>query len=295
VYGKISFDPETVPPDHSAKVVPLGPSFPTRTLSLAGTAWRATINYLLARRRIDDPRAHFAHWRRQYEFRLPADAYTPGPCDANYAFFSAALWGDGERGNHDRKLFIDACRSLDWLRFEGGFDKAVNTPKLPGYMMPFDRSHSEYLNKVKRSTVVFNSPARLDCHGWKLAEFLALGKAIISTPQVRQMPAPLEHGRHVHFVERSVESIREAIVLLCRDAAYRSRLEQGARAYYEQHLQPRRAIERLLERGRALSESARARPAGVQASACPAPASRQAGPKEASPSRLGLGTVTSPR
>ena len=38
-----------------------------------------------------------------------------------------------------------------------------------------------------------------------------MGKAIISTPLTREMPSPLVHGKHVHFVN-SVEEIYDAVV-----------------------------------------------------------------------------------
>ncbi len=64
---------------------------------------------------------------------------------------------------------------------------------------------TEYMTKLKSSLVIFNTPAVFGCHGWKLAEFRALGKAIISTPLTRELPSPLEHGTHVHFVDGSID------------------------------------------------------------------------------------------
>jgi glycosyltransferase involved in cell wall biosynthesis len=108
-----------------------------------------------------------------------------------------------------------------------------------------------YLPRVQRSMVAFNTPAVHGCHGWKLGEYLALGKAIVTTPLLRALPAPLVHGEHAHIVDGSVESLCEAITLLREDRGYRMRLERGARAYFDQYLAPRRVIERLIEAARA--------------------------------------------
>ena len=89
-------------------------------------------------------------------------------------------------------------------------------------------------------------PGQFDGDSKRGHDFLALGKAIISTPLTRQMPAPLVHGEHVHFVDGSPEQIEEAIQRICNDAPYRRRLEQAARDYYVKYLQPTSVIRRIL-------------------------------------------------
>jgi glycosyltransferase involved in cell wall biosynthesis len=84
-------------------------------------------------------------------------------------------------------------------------------------------------------------------HTFKLAEFLALGKAIISTPISRELPEPLCHGEHVHYVDGSVDALREAITKIAGDREYRTHLEQNAHDYYIRHLRPKIVVERLLD------------------------------------------------
>ena len=59
---------------------------------------------------------------------------------------------------------------------------------------------TEWMHKTKMSEVVFNTPAFWECHGWKLGEYLALGKAIISTPLSNDLPYPLEHGKNIYMI-----------------------------------------------------------------------------------------------
>jgi len=93
-------------------------------------------------------------------------------------------------------------------------------------------THTEFIQKTKASAVVFITPAVARCLSWRLGEYLALGKAIVATPIERLLPAPLIHGKHIHYVEASLESIKNAVQLICQDDAYRRKLEQGAREYY---------------------------------------------------------------
>jgi glycosyltransferase involved in cell wall biosynthesis len=110
------------------------------------------------------------------------------------------------------------------------------------------------LEKTKSSALVFNTPAVWSCHGFKLAQYLALGKAIISTPLSREMPAPLIDRCHIHYVDGSIDSISAAIQLILRDADYRKHLEENAGAYFRKYLIPKSVVERLLA-GRRLGEA----------------------------------------
>lgn len=105
----------------------------------------------------------------------------------------------------------------------------------------------DYIKKTLESVVVFNTPSVCSCHGWKLGEYLCMGKAIISTPLTRELPFPLEHGENIHFVS-STEELYDAIVKINTDEAYRNKLEKGAKHYYMQWLAPEKVIERLFSK-----------------------------------------------
>jgi glycosyltransferase involved in cell wall biosynthesis len=107
-------------------------------------------------------------------------------------------------------------------------------------------SYRRWLQLTRSSAVVFNTPGVYGCLGWKLGEYLALGKAIISTPIRLQLPAHLQHGTHVHVVDGSEESMRDAIQRITSDDAYRLRLEFNSRAYFDRYLNPPAAIQRFV-------------------------------------------------
>lgn len=253
VYGKVNFDASQVPPEKASRCLALGPSFPIRFWGPSAAFYRGLVHLLRCRGRVDSVREHFANFWRQYAYRLPLTAYEPEPPEAGYVFFASTLWKKEAATNRFRAHFIEACRSLPGIAFEGGF---VRRPDVSGFdHLTVERRFpaAEYLGKVKRSVAVFNTPAVASCHGWKLAEFLALGKAIISTPPVRALPAPLEDGVHVHYVDGSFDGVRRAVERVVADGEYRRRLEGNARAYYLRYLSPTRVIERVLDAARELS------------------------------------------
>jgi glycosyltransferase involved in cell wall biosynthesis len=107
---------------------------------------------------------------------------------------------------------------------------------------------SEYLDRTRRSSLVFSAPSVHACLGWKLGEYLALGKAIVSTELGRALPAPLEHGVHVHYVRSEVDDMTEAIEEINRNSGYRRTLERGARRWYEEYMAPSVVAAKLIDR-----------------------------------------------
>jgi hypothetical protein len=248
VYGKVNVDPATQSVN-DRRIVPVGPSFGLRVWGPIAAAVQAARSHRIAGARITNPRWFYKNFYRQWRYRLPLDDYQPALAQDGFVFFLASLWADDPECNASRATFLRSCRSRTNLRLEGGF-----APRSRNDVKGFEEltvrkryTLRRYIRGVKRSLFVFNTPAVLGCLGWKLAEFLALGKAIISLPLNRELPAPLEHGRHVHFVDGTADSIGEAIDRLASDQAYRRHLEVEARAYFESYLRPDRVLHRLVE------------------------------------------------
>jgi hypothetical protein len=248
ILGKVNYSSPEIPAKFRNKVIPIGPSFGVRIWPLAYAGILGFINFCHSKMHLKFFRKYMVNYYWQYKYRLPESQYTYTPAEENHIFFVTSLWKQAQTTNENRMRFIKNCQSQKDILFEGGFSPQTLTSArgYEEYTAVKRYAISEYITKTKRSLVVFNTPAVLDCFGWKLGEYLALGKAIISTPLTRELPAKLVHGKHIHFTDGSETSIRAAIDLICRDKAYRTTLETNARSYYEQYLQPARVISRLL-------------------------------------------------
>lgn len=229
-------------------VHPLGPSFGIK-------AWGALESVCLAASTL--PRIpcgggawmrHVKDIYRQWRHRLSLRHYEPAPSSDKYIFFAGSLWKREPSTNSARAAFVRACKRLRGLVFEGGLAPRRKRD-IEGYediLLKRRYELREYIQKVKISAVAFNTPGVMSCLGWKLAEFLALRKAIVSLPLEREMPAPLAHGRHIHFIQSSAESeIRDAVEKIVCDREYRRRLETGARQYFDEWLSPRAVAVRI--------------------------------------------------
>lgn len=239
VYGKVNAMDQT-----SAKVVPIGPGFGVR-------AWRlpqlvpamAQTMSLCGPGRVRVARGFWRQWR----YAQPEDQMCSSTAEEGYVFFVSSIWAKEPAANEARRHFMESAeRHADV--FEGGFAPRVDGRSYGMERWTMDRrvSYEDYLRRTRASALVFSTPAVAQCHGWKLAEYLALGKAVVQTPLTRLMPAPLEHGIHVHIAGASEDEIDDAVRLILRDAAYRHRLEVGARDYYQRYLAPQAVVQRLL-------------------------------------------------
>ena len=266
-YAKINFHKsETLTPDHGAKLKLIAPSFAIRIWN-----WPETLQYLIANflkahiyRYRNSPNIHLRplRWARNYLTLLHRNrllSYTAPQESAiimeaqekkkKYVFFLSTLWNKSPKVNDWRIQYLQSCTRCKNIQFEGGFfilpgsEVPANLPTK--YQLKSYLSNSIYLQKIRSSAIVFNTPAVLNCHGWKLAEFLCMGKAIISTPLLNELPAPLEHKKHLYIIH-SPEEMDQAVRLLVTDDELRHRLEQNARAYYEQYVAPEVTMKHLL-------------------------------------------------
>lgn len=249
LYGKMNLNSGKTEKKYLEKAVSIGPMVAPRIWSLVKTAWRLPLNYLRCWKHITvGPRYYASGYKTQYR-RPELNDFKPEPSEDHYIFFDSSLWTESgsKSTNHWRASFIRTCKSMD-VEFEGGLFAYRQHPEIEKFrdvLLEKMVSLGEYISQIKRSALVFNTPSLHGGHGWKLGEFLAMGKAIVSTPLLNDMPVPLEHGKNIHFI-KSEEEIRGAIEMILGDPVYRRKLEKGASEYYLTYLEPEVLIRRLL-------------------------------------------------
>ena len=70
-----------------------------------------------------------------------------------------------------------------------------------------------------------------------------MGKAILSTPFINELPIPPTHGENIFYVrDYSEQAIYEGVRTLMLDNELRTKLEQGATNYYNTVLSPKACI-----------------------------------------------------
>jgi len=252
VYAKRTLLKEEVPKEYAEKIIPSGPHHGLRVWSLPVAVFHALRAYNSCPDCIDNFRTHLLGYIRQYTYRLPESAFVPGQSESDYVFYASTLYPTHPQYNKYRATFIQACQKTPGLEFEGGLLRADDF-RVPEYR---DITISEYyrprtwMEKIKKSALGFWAPGDQGAMTLKLAEFMAYGKAIIAVPIRQEMlPAPLRHGEQVHFVDGSLEDMQAAVRYITQDHAYRQKLERNARAYYDEWVAPKQAIQRFIQYG----------------------------------------------
>ncbi len=252
VYGHVNANFGQTPVELTEKLVSLVPSFGIRIWNKSETFKFALFNVIKIWNKANI-RKFLGKYKKQLMDRVEYENYTYDEkyvANPNYVFHLSTLWQNDEWNKNDEQVnlmryyFISACKKLNELNFEGGLsvDGENYNPLFEKVVYKGRISMKEYLDKTKKSLVVFNTPAFWNCNGWKLGEYLALGKAIISTKLVNNLPVPLEHGKNIHFVEGNEEAISEAVLLLMNDSDYRMKLERGAKEYWEENGTPVKSL-----------------------------------------------------
>jgi len=249
VYGKVNIDKSTIPTKYSKKIIPLGPSFGIKYLNWFESIHQCLITFNKSNMSFFHTRNHFANYYRQWKYRNPFASYAKIEPHENYIFHASTLWRKELFTNQHRANFMQECIANTNINFEGGFapGKEGYFPEYRHLILEKKYSHNQYLRRINKSFVVFNTPAVQSCLGWKLAEYLALGKAIISTPIINLLPSPLINGEHIHFVDGSEKSINNAINIIQSDHDYRKILQHNSRAYFLKYLSPSSILKRIIK------------------------------------------------
>lgn len=260
-YAKINLKKELSKDFSAKKIISIPPGFGISLWNFWQTTYFCFKNLAKCKfSPLESYKVHFNDYFSLYFRRSNIEAYyknetfikTPKDSQKNYVFFIATLWQHEscyEGANAIRKRFIELCKENEKIEFEGGFYSNPSHPQFNDFRdIIFLKRYSikEYINKTLLSSFVFNTPAVFNCHGWKLGEFLAMGKAIISTPFFNDLPENLIHGKDIHFVNNDSE-LEEAINLLLVDQEYKKQLEDGAKLYYDKYVSPKSVIQHILK------------------------------------------------
>jgi len=249
-YAKINFSDTLTDKCYHAKMISIPPGFGIKIWGKYETVFHCFSNFLKCNLSpIVSLKRHLKDYYSQYK-RPHLEEYTNDVVkDKIYVFMIGTLWTHQNciKGtNLLRKRFIETCISMN-INFEGGFFSSLTHPQYEEFKdLIFTKRYNikEYIEKTKRSSFVFNTPAVHDCHGWKLGEYLAMGKAIISSPLSNNLPEALVHGENIHIISNP-NDMKEAISLLVSDDSYRKKLENGAKSYYLRNASPKAVITQI--------------------------------------------------
>lgn len=244
VFGQVNLDPAQRNQPNGNKLMALGPSFGTRQSSSVRAIARVLGASANGGRSFAGPLPRARAIAKHQRDRLPLGAYRPQPSSDDTLFFLASFWHQHPQANETRLDLWSALQNRRGLILEGGFVHAASSiaPRLRA-SETYDLTR--YIQRTQNSVVALNTPAVHDCLGWKLGEFFALGKAIVSLPLTREMPGGLVSGEQILVVE-TAEEVADAVCRLAGNRDLRHQLERNARQYFDTWLSPTSIAHRLI-------------------------------------------------
>ena len=187
------------------------------------------------------------------DFEVPPSQETEGKI-----LFQARAWSPAEcpgipeeklkKLNKMRAMTVKVLREEFGDRFIGGLAPTEYAKAhYPGYLATMKTDKNSYMALVRKCLICVTTKGLHNSTGWKLPEYIAASRCIISEPLMYDLPNPLEEGKN-YFVFRSPEEC----VTICRtilaspELVYRMR--QSNWHYYNQEIKPSALIGQCLSR-----------------------------------------------
>jgi hypothetical protein len=235
------------------KVLPLG-------LTVTGFSWaawrlvRAAILGSLRSRDLRRTRGELLAMFRQAvsDFRLwlrstpPESLLEPLPdAKSPHIVFQPRLWSTtpGSRdlfdvANEDRIETVRALRAAFPQEPAVGLVHTEDAMSLAPELMLAERVNSEqHRQQLRSSAIAVNCVGLSGSVGWKFAEYLAAGNAIVGQPLEKEFLAPVDEGVHYLPYRSPEECVAQCRKLLASPDLI-SRMRQANRAYYERWVHP---------------------------------------------------------
>lgn len=152
------------------------------------------------------------------------------------------------RMNRTRVESIRLLRDEFGPRFIGGLSPSPDAVRdYPDIVAdPHLVKKAAYLTNVRSAAVCITSRGLVDSNGWRLAEYVAASRAIVTEPLAHEVPGEFCAGRN-YLEFSSAESLLEAVHGLLDDDEKRAAMRAANHRYYTEHVRPDAIVARTLE------------------------------------------------
>lgn len=165
--------------------------------------------------------------------------------EKGYIFYKRTLWKNLPTENMLDARFLDVCHRLGF-RVEGGLSRIgdnyrTGIERIDKYVIRTRLSRLDYIKKTLRSEVCFNTPSINGACSWRMGEYLAMDKPIISTPMKVEMPDELQYLE----VSDDPDLFEEQVEQILRQPESFQHLSN--RSLFQQKLHPRAQVDYILK------------------------------------------------
>ena len=130
--------------------------------------------------------------------------------------------------------------------FGGMTESAFAEKECPDLILPKAEVRKKaYLCRMKRSDICIGTMGLHKSIGWKMGEYVAAAKAIVSEPLEYVLPGDFTEGKN-YLSFSSPENCCEQVALLYSSPDKRFRMKQENHKYYTEYLEPRKQLRNAL-------------------------------------------------
>lgn len=157
--------------------------------------------------------------------------------------------------NETRARCIRLLKEALGPRFTGGFARSPFTLERYADLVvpPESTSQEGYLRALQSFSICVASTGLHGSTGWKLAEYIAFAKAVLSEPLIYDVPGGFASGRN-YLEFTSPEECVDGAVRLIEDSTLRQQIMRNNATYYRDYLRPDRLVGNALATALGLKE-----------------------------------------
>lgn len=266
-YFKRSYSLPLVPPEYRAKVFPLGLNYAVYADGLPATRairlWRYESLARFGRRALVAlNNRSWTPFPKRFSSSVSEISFPPSFASSPRVLFFARGWDPKAREvsdfpelqeerfriNETRAQCIRMLRAELGSEFSGGLAVSkFSAREYPDILVKDERltHRAAYLSLVREHPICIATYGLHKSNGWKLGEYVAMSRAIVSEPLAYAVPGDFREGKHFVAFD-SPESCVSAVLLLREDSERRAAMMQANQDYYRQWLRPDRLVGRAL-------------------------------------------------
>ena len=157
------------------------------------------------------------------------------------------LQAEWRQVNADRIELLHRLQSAFPAQFTGGVsDNACARRQCPELILPDKLTGKRaYLHRMQHTEICVASTGLHGSTGWKLAEYVAAGRAIVTEPLRYTLPGGFEEGKNYKTYTSPAECEEQLRQLLADPAAILAMAQHNA-AYYQTWLRPEQQVRQAL-------------------------------------------------
>lgn len=162
-----------------------------------------------------------------------------------------------EEINNSRIASIRACKEAFGDRFIGGvYDNPTSFKYAPDLIVSSHFTNKiQFLNHIRSSNICIGTTGLHDSIGWKMGEYVAASRAIVSEPLYYDLPGNFDEGVNYLKFENTEELVKKIDFLLCSKRKIKDMMDSNYR-YYNEYLRPDKMILNSLNKVLSLEDNA---------------------------------------